>query len=86
MKLTNRDFANSILIGLVGFGDKLTNLSPLASDGYVWWVNDGKPAWWLKGSAMAADPIADVSQRPIPYEPMYLIVNLGLSENFGAIE
>lgn len=31
-------------------------------------------------------PEADVGQRPIPYEPMYLIVNLGLSENFGAIE
>jgi hypothetical protein len=31
-------------------------------------------------------PEADVGQRPVPYEPMYLIINLGLSENFGAIE
>jgi hypothetical protein len=58
----------------------------LFSEGYVWWVNDGKPAWWIASSAMKPVPEADVGQRPVPYEPMYLIVNLGLSENFGAIE
>lgn len=57
-----------------------------SSEGYVWWVNDGKPAWWIASSAMKPVPEADVGQRPVPYEPMYLIVNLGLSENFGAIE
>jgi len=49
-------------------------------------VNDGKPAWWIASSAMKPNAEADVGQRPIPYEPMYLIINLGLSENFGAIE
>jgi hypothetical protein len=58
----------------------------LFSEGYVWWVNDGKPAWWIASSAMKPVPEADVGQRPVPYEPMYLIINLGLSENFGAIE
>jgi hypothetical protein len=49
-------------------------------------VNDGKPAWWIKASAMSPDADAQVGQRPIPYEPMYLIINLGISENFGEIE
>lgn len=55
-------------------------------DGYVWWVNDGKPAWWIKGSGMAADAEGQVGQRPVPYEPLYLIINLGISENFGEID
>lgn len=35
---------------------------------------------------MSPDADAQVGQRPIPYEPMYLIINLGISENFGEIE
>jgi hypothetical protein len=35
---------------------------------------------------MAANTAAEVSGRPISEEPMYMIINLGLSENFGAIE
>lgn len=40
----------------------------------------------LNGSAMAANADTEVGQRIVSQEPMYLIVNLGLSENFGAIE
>ena len=38
------------------------------------------------GAAMAPNTAAGVGQRPISEEPMYLIVNLGISENFGAVE
>lgn len=33
-------------------------------------------------------PNADsgVDNRPIPYEPMYILFNLAISENFGAID
>jgi len=31
---------------------------------------------------MAADPLTEISDRPIPQEPMYLIANLGMSPNF----
>jgi len=34
---------------------------------------------------MHDDPLALISQRPIPDEPMYIIANLGLSENFGPV-
>ncbi len=36
--------------------------------------------------AMGPNADAGVGQRLVSEEPMYLIVNLGLSENFGAIE
>ncbi|KAJ9126589.1 hypothetical protein QFC24_001618 [Naganishia onofrii] len=55
-------------------------------NGYVTWVSDDKLAWTLRGTAMAANTDAQVGQRPIPDEPMYLILNLGISENFGGIE
>lgn len=35
---------------------------------------------------MAADPLVEISARPVPQEPMYLIMNLGISENFGVID
>lgn len=54
--------------------------------GYIRWVSDNKPSWLIRGAAMAANTAAQVGQRPIPYEPMYLLINLGLSENFGVID
>jgi beta-glucanase (GH16 family) len=36
--------------------------------------------------AMASNADAEIGARPVSEEPMYIIVNLGLSENFGAIE
>ncbi|CAE6396751.1 unnamed protein product [Rhizoctonia solani] len=56
------------------------------TDGYITWVNDNKPAWTIRGAGMAADPIVEIQARPIPQEPMYIIVNLGISPNFGAID
>jgi hypothetical protein len=35
---------------------------------------------------MAPNAEAGVGQRPVSEEPMYLIMNLGISENFGAVE
>jgi beta-glucan synthesis-associated protein KRE6 len=35
---------------------------------------------------MGANSVTEISARPVPLEPMYIIVNLGLSESFGAIE
>ena len=35
---------------------------------------------------MGPNADAEVGQRLMSEEPMYLIINLGLSENFGAIE
>ncbi|QRV83296.1 glycoside hydrolase family 16 protein [Ceratobasidium sp. AG-Ba] len=56
------------------------------NDGYITWVNDNKPAWTIRGAGMAADPIVEIGPRPVPQEPMYIIANLGISPNFGAID
>lgn len=35
---------------------------------------------------MAANSESFVGDRPVPDEPMYLIMNLGISTNFGAVD
>lgn len=39
-------------------------------NGYVTWWIDGKKAWTMRASAVGADLRAQISQRPIPKEPM----------------
>ncbi|CAE7227715.1 unnamed protein product [Rhizoctonia solani] len=56
------------------------------NDGYITWTTEEKPAWTLCGSGMGADPRVEIGPRPVPMEPMYMIVNLGISPNFGAID
>jgi beta-glucanase (GH16 family) len=56
-----------------------------AAGGYITWINDNKPAWTLNAAGMAADDVVKISERIIPAEPLYLILNVGISENFGAI-
>lgn len=68
---------------------RLTSL-PLAcssrSDGYISWVSDAKQSWTVRAGSMAANAEAEISARPVPYEPMYIITNLGISENFAQID
>ncbi|KAF4622899.1 hypothetical protein D9613_002128 [Agrocybe pediades] len=59
---------------------------PGFDDAYITWVSDGALAWTLRASAMAADPAVEISARPIPQEPMYLLMNLGMSKNFGHVD
>ena len=54
--------------------------------GYITWVSNAKKVWTVRAAAMAPNSDAGVGQRLVSEEPMYLILNLGLSENFGAIE
>ncbi|KAI0639472.1 glycoside hydrolase family 16 protein [Trametes polyzona] len=54
--------------------------------GYIGWIANNKLAWVLRQEGMAADPRVDISARPIPQEPMYLIANLGISQNFGDVD
>ncbi|KDQ64379.1 glycoside hydrolase family 16 protein [Jaapia argillacea MUCL 33604] len=53
---------------------------------YITWVSDNKVAWTLNAAGMGADPTVQISARPVPQEPMYIIVNLGMSTNFGAVD
>ncbi|KAF8609469.1 beta-glucan synthesis-associated [Ceratobasidium sp. AG-I] len=56
------------------------------TEGYITWVNDNERTWSIRGAGMGPDPRVEIGARPIPQEPMYMIVNLGLSPNFGAID
>lgn len=52
-------------------------------DGYIQWYSGGNPSWQLYNAAMEPDPVSLIARRPFPVEPMYIIFNLGISENFG---
>ncbi|KAF5368856.1 hypothetical protein D9758_002859 [Tetrapyrgos nigripes] len=59
---------------------------PGYNDAFISWINDDTLAWTIKASGMAADDRVEISARPIPQEPMYMIINLGISENFGFVD
>lgn len=50
---------------------KLTTLTVSRfDDAYITWYNTDDRAWTLFVSAMAPDPAVEISQRPIPMEPL----------------
>jgi len=56
---------------------------PGFDDAYIAWIANNEVAWVLQSSAMVADTVVEISARPISQEPMYIIMNLGMSYNFG---
>jgi len=56
------------------------------SNGYVTWINNGKRAWTVYPSAIGPNSQTNISQRMIPEEPLYIIMNLGISRNFAQIQ
>ncbi|KAJ7572499.1 beta-glucan synthesis-associated [Mycena floridula] len=59
---------------------------PGYDDAYISWISSGKLAWTLEAAGMAADTVMEISARPIPQEPLYLLINLGMSKNFGSVD
>ncbi|KAF9269656.1 beta-glucan synthesis-associated [Marasmius fiardii PR-910] len=59
---------------------------PGFDDAYITWIANGKKAWTLYASAVGQNNAVQISARPVPQEPMYLIVNLGMSTNFGDVD
>ncbi|KAJ7152187.1 glycoside hydrolase family 16 protein [Mycena crocata] len=53
---------------------------------YISWITDNKLAWTIHSAGLAADPKAEIAARPVPQEPMYILANLGMSRNFGAVD
>ncbi len=51
-------------------------------DSYILWTRDGDPMWKLNSKALGPDAGTQIGQRPIPYEPMYILLNLGISSSF----
>jgi beta-glucanase (GH16 family) len=59
---------------------------PGFDNSYISWIANDKVAWTLNYGALAADTRVEISARPVPQEPMYIIANLGMSENFGKVD
>lgn len=55
-------------------------------DGYIAWYSDGKPSWTMYADAVAENPTVGIGRRIIPEEPMALIFNFGMSNNFQAVD
>ncbi|KAK7045601.1 hypothetical protein VNI00_007434 [Paramarasmius palmivorus] len=53
---------------------------------YITWIADNKIAWTLNANGVGPDEAVQISARPVPQEPMYIIMNLGMSRNFGPVD
>ncbi|KAG2105113.1 beta-glucan synthesis-associated protein-domain-containing protein [Suillus discolor] len=49
---------------------------PGFENAYITWIANNEVAWTLNVAGMGPDPTVNVSARPIPQEPMYIIMNL----------
>ncbi|TFY75995.1 hypothetical protein EWM64_g8017 [Hericium alpestre] len=54
--------------------------------GYIQWISSGTPSWTINAAGMAADPETQISARPVPQEPLYILMNMGMSTNFGKVD
>ncbi|KAL0949252.1 hypothetical protein HGRIS_009330 [Hohenbuehelia grisea] len=59
---------------------------PGFDDAYITWVSDNKISWTLNVAGLGPDEQTQISARPVPQEPMYIIANLGMSKNFGEVD
>ncbi|KAH9942349.1 glycoside hydrolase family 16 protein [Epithele typhae] len=59
---------------------------PGVDGAYIAWIADGSLAWTMEAAAVGPDAATEISQRVVPQEPMYLIMNLGISPSFGAVD
>ncbi|KZP20198.1 glycoside hydrolase family 16 protein [Athelia psychrophila] len=59
---------------------------PGFDNAYITWIANGAAAWTLNVAGMGANSETAISARAIPQEPMYLIMNLGMSKNFGTVD
>ncbi|KIO25199.1 hypothetical protein M407DRAFT_210871 [Tulasnella calospora MUT 4182] len=55
-------------------------------EGFITWISEGTASWTAKVTGLGPDPLVEIGQRIIPDEPLYLIINLGMSENFGEVD
>ncbi|KAJ7155157.1 glycoside hydrolase family 16 protein [Mycena filopes] len=59
---------------------------PGYADAYISWINDNELVWTMNSPLVGADTQTEIGARQVPVEPMYIIMNLGLSESFGFID
>ncbi|GAA5839457.1 hypothetical protein JCM11251_002731 [Rhodosporidiobolus azoricus] len=54
--------------------------------GKILWTQKDEEMWRISDQAMHANEEAGIGNRVVTAEPMYIILNLGLSENFGYVD
>ena len=54
--------------------------------GHITWYMDGKPTWTLNDAALSGNENTEISRRIFPKEPMFIIMNLGISRGFQPIQ
>ncbi|KAA1471584.1 beta-glucan synthesis-associated [Dentipellis sp. KUC8613] len=59
---------------------------PGFDDAYMTWIANNQTAWTLYASGVGADERVNIGPRAIPQEPMYIIMNLGMSTAFGIVD
>jgi beta-glucanase (GH16 family) len=55
---------------------------PGFDDGYIQWIANNATSWFITSAALVPDATTGIGSRPIPQEPLYLLVNLGQSTGF----
>ncbi|KAI9596759.1 beta-glucan synthesis-associated [Syncephalis fuscata] len=55
-------------------------------EGLARWYVGGEKKWSLDARAVGPNPAANVGQRVIAEEPMYIIMNVGMSNGFGPVD
>ncbi|KAK4702195.1 beta-glucan synthesis-associated protein KRE6, partial [Phenoliferia sp. Uapishka_3] len=58
---------------------------PHVDNGYLTWQVSDQPAWQITSASVGPNAPAQIGQRLISEEPMYIILNLGLSSSFQTI-
>ncbi|KZT06001.1 glycoside hydrolase family 16 protein [Laetiporus sulphureus 93-53] len=74
-------FDDAVSVGLANVGRTTEDLNHHKRQ-YIAWISSGEVAWVLQ-SGLPADETVNISSRSIAQEPMYLIMNLGMSLQFN---
>lgn len=53
-------------------------------EGYITWYSNGVESWTITAGSIGADSTVEISERLIPEEPLYIILNLGMAFSFQA--
>lgn len=54
---------------------------------YITWVANNQSVWTIQEGGMGPDPRVNLTgSRPVPQEPMYIIMNFGMSQNFAKVD
>ncbi|WWC98971.1 hypothetical protein V866_005865 [Kwoniella sp. B9012] len=56
------------------------------SSGHITWVANGEKSWTMYPGAVGASESMQIGPRILPEEPMALVINFGMSNNFQAVD